>query len=95
MTTPAKAPSGGAAILVNLLLTLAIWAFLTWLAGIALHQGFGVSVPFTPVFLMSLAAATAVKVLVAMTAQVWHAERVKADLALLTAVAATQASETG
>jgi hypothetical protein len=43
--------------------TLVLWAFVVWLAGIALHRGFGVPVPFLPSFLLAFAGATAVKIL--------------------------------
>jgi hypothetical protein len=89
----AQAPSKGAGILTNIALSLGIWALLAGLAGLALHRGFGVSVPFIPAFLLSFTFGMTVKVVGMMTAQTWHEARVKADLALMAAMAMTSKTE--
>jgi hypothetical protein len=87
--TPAKAPVTGAGVLVSFIATLAAWAFVVWLAGIGLDRGFGVPAPFVPVFILTFAAATAVKILALTVFKAWH------DTALETAAGKAAAELAG
>jgi hypothetical protein len=61
--TEASGDSRAAGFLASIAVTLLSWAFVVWLAGVALYHGYGVSVPFRPSFILVFAVATAVKIL--------------------------------
>lgn len=57
----------------GLFVTLGVTALVSWLAGIALHQGFGVPVPFMAAWLLILAFLFFVKTTVNIAASGWYA----------------------
>lgn len=85
-----KAPPKGAGALANLVTDFGFTAAFAFVAGIALHRGFGVSIPFIPSWLLLLTGLHLAQLAVAQLAHVWHRERVKADIDLLAASMAAQ-----
>lgn len=75
MTANAKPPvasstpgNTGAGFLAGLL----IWAFAVWLAGIGLHRGYNVSVPFLPTYLLAVAGSFVLNGLTRVVAVAWR-----------------------
>lgn len=88
-------PSKSVDLVSNVVLSFGWWAFVAWLAGVALHRGFGVSLPFIPAFILAFLFATVTKSLAQVTGEAWHAERVKADTNLIAATMAVQQKASG
>jgi hypothetical protein len=78
-------PSSSASVTGGFIVTLGILAIVTWLAGVSLSRGFGVHVPFAPVFILQAAGLQLVKLFTIEVAQSWHNQRVRADIALIAA----------
>lgn len=88
---PAKTPSKHAKVSVDIITTIAWWSLVASLTGIALHRGFGISVPFAPAFILAFTFGAVVKGLAQVVGETWHHERVKADADLIAARMAVQA----
>jgi hypothetical protein len=89
-TEPAKAKPPGVSALAGVLTDLGFTALFAWIIGIALNQGFGVSVPFSAAWLLLLAALYLAQLFTGQLSRIWHRERVKADIDLLAATMAAQ-----
>jgi hypothetical protein len=90
-TEPAKAKPPGVSALAGVLTDLGFTAGFAWIIGIALNQGFGLSVPFSAAWLLLLAALYLAQLFTGQLSKIWHRERVKADIDLLVAsMAATE-----
>jgi hypothetical protein len=83
-----QAPGRGSSLLAGFIASLAIYAGLVWVAGIALNRGFGVHVPFVAGWLLLMTGGWLVKHLATNVAQVWHNARVLADIDLMAATMA-------
>jgi hypothetical protein len=84
----AKAPGRGSSLLASVILSLAVYAVLAWVGGIALNKGFGVHVPFMAGWLLLMAAGILIKHTTTNVAGSWHHARVLADIDLMAATMA-------
>lgn len=87
----AKAPGTGSGLL-DFGVTVLMAVILSWLAGIALNKGFGVHVPVVAGAILLVTGLSVVKMAAAEVAQVWHTQRVQADITLMSAALAVQES---
>lgn len=86
----AKAKAAGISALAGIVTDLGFTAVFAWVGGVALHVGFGVSVPFGAAWLLLLTGLYLAQLVTGQLAGVWHAKRVEADIRLLAATMMAQ-----
>jgi hypothetical protein len=86
----ARAPVKGARALASVTTDLGLTAGFAWVGGVALHRGFGLSVPFVAAWLLLLGGMWLTQLVTAQLGRIWHHARVEADIELLAASMAAQ-----
>lgn len=87
-----KAPGKGASLTAGFLASLAVYAIIVFVAGVALNRGFQVHVPFMAGWLLLIAGGILVKNLANSVAGTWHAARILADIDRMAATMAANAA---
>ncbi len=88
LKTAKKDQPSASGVTAGFIVTLGVTALVSWVAGVALHQGFGVSVPFMAAWLLLLAFQFLAKTTVQVIAQGWfgvaveHESRLAGEYAL-------------